>query len=197
MDAIADPLPTRLPHLDYCYRWADRLLDVFGDKPKHKHFRLVKSSGSTAHPIIDLNRKVCALYGSMPNDEGFMADVHDTADHALEEARAMASLSYERLHHRRENFAQISGRDSHDGGQPYPGALVTPTYPLLRGNAGTPPSTRQGGLFRWVEHRFQMEEDFFVTLTDAQVKQEEQWGLKWAAAEATLFLTLEEPKAGA
>ncbi|KAF8197357.1 hypothetical protein K438DRAFT_1760132 [Mycena galopus ATCC 62051] len=157
---------------------ATGLLDVFGDKPKHKHFRLVKSSGSTAHPIIDLNRKVCALYGSMPNDEGFMGDVHDTADHALEEARAMASLSYERLHHRRENFAQISGRDSHGGGQPYPGALVTPTYPLLRGNTGTPPSTRQGGLFRWV-------------------KQEEQWGLKWAAAEAALFLTLEEPKAGA
>ncbi|KAF8205149.1 hypothetical protein K438DRAFT_1964237 [Mycena galopus ATCC 62051] len=139
----------------------DRLLDVFGDKPKHKHFRLVKSSGSTAHPIIDLNRKVCALYGSMPNDEGFMADVHDTADHALEEARAMASLSYERLHHR-----------------PLPWGLGHSNIPIAAGEHWYSTQYTQGGLFRWV-------------------KQEEQWGLKWAAAEAALFLTLEEPKAGA
>ncbi|KAF8207914.1 hypothetical protein K438DRAFT_1755311 [Mycena galopus ATCC 62051] len=33
------------------------LLDVCGDTPKHKHFRLVKLSG----------RKVCPLYGGMPN----------------------------------------------------------------------------------------------------------------------------------
>ncbi|KAF8207662.1 hypothetical protein K438DRAFT_1961920 [Mycena galopus ATCC 62051] len=157
------------------------LLDFFGDKPKHKGFRLVKLSESTAHPIVDSNSKVCALYGGMPNDEGFMADVHDATGHALEEARAMASLSYERLHHHLKNFAQISGGDSHSGGQPYSRALVTPTYPLLWGNTGT----------------HLMEEEFFATLTDAQVKQEEQLGLKWAAAGAALFLTLEELKARA
>ncbi|KAF8202577.1 hypothetical protein K438DRAFT_2102006, partial [Mycena galopus ATCC 62051] len=37
---------------------------------------------------------------------------------------ASASLSYDQLHHRRGNFAQISGGDSHGGGQFHPGALV-------------------------------------------------------------------------
>ncbi|KAF8196394.1 hypothetical protein K438DRAFT_1934090 [Mycena galopus ATCC 62051] len=144
MDAIADPLPTRFIRLPDDGGCTYRLLDFFGDKPKHKGFRLVKLSGSTTHPIVDSNGKVCALYGGMPNNEGFMADVHDAASHALEEARAMASLSYEQLHHHLKNFAQILGGDSHSGGQPYHGALVTPTYPLLWGNAGTHPVHGKG-----------------------------------------------------
>jgi len=119
-----------------------RLTDFFGDKPKHKGFRLVKSSGrrvvlcslfstlsniifsSTSRPIVDSDGKVFAVYGGTPNDDGFMTNVHDAAVHALEEARASASLSYDRLHHRRGNFAQISGGDSHGSGQFHPGALV-------------------------------------------------------------------------
>jgi len=119
-----------------------RLQDFFGNKPKHKGFRLVKSSGrfvmllfcfsslshitfsSTPRPIVDRDGKVCALYGGMPDNEGFMMHVHDPAVQALEAARAQASLSYERLHHRRGNFAQVSGGDSYGGEQLQPGALV-------------------------------------------------------------------------
>ncbi|KAF8214502.1 hypothetical protein K438DRAFT_1749610 [Mycena galopus ATCC 62051] len=59
-----------------CINW---LQDLFGDKPKHKGFRLVKSSGSTPRPIVDRDGKVCAVYGGMPDDEGFMTCVHDPA----------------------------------------------------------------------------------------------------------------------
>ncbi|KAF8200539.1 hypothetical protein K438DRAFT_1582454 [Mycena galopus ATCC 62051] len=79
---------------------------------------------STPRPIVDRDGKVCALYGGMPDDEGFMTHVHDPAGQALEAAWAQASLSYERLHHRRGNFAQVSGGDSYWGGQLQPGALV-------------------------------------------------------------------------
>jgi len=53
-----------------------------------------------------------------------------------------------------------------------------------------------GSLFRWVEHGFRKEEEFFETLTDAQAKQEEQLGLRRASAGSALFSTLEELKAG-
>ncbi|KAF8145255.1 hypothetical protein K438DRAFT_1782090 [Mycena galopus ATCC 62051] len=89
------------------------LLEFFGAKPKHKGFQVVKSSGSTARSIVDSDGKVCAIYGGMPNDDGFMANVHNAAIDALEAARAKASLSHEQLHHCHGHFARISrGADS-------------------------------------------------------------------------------------
>ncbi|KAF8217895.1 hypothetical protein K438DRAFT_1557440 [Mycena galopus ATCC 62051] len=258
-----------------------------------------------------------------------MTDVHDAAVHTLEEARASASLSYDRLHHHRGNFAQISGGDLHGGGQFHPGALVNgvinaaifaaliahPAFQRLAGfatglfanwapdlfdfyidhmsifytkydhlsrpfhngiwsactfNLGPrmctlghrdfanlvfgwcaitalgnfdftrgghlilwdcklilefPPGATilipsasifhsnipiaagerrysftqytAGGLFRWVEHEFQTEEEFLATLTDAQVKEEKNLGLKRAVMGAALFSTLDELKAEA
>ncbi|KAF8170863.1 hypothetical protein K438DRAFT_1982423 [Mycena galopus ATCC 62051] len=94
-----------------------RLQDFFRDKPKHKGFQLVKLSGSTPRPIVDRDGKVYAVYGSMPDHEGFMTHAHDPAVQALEAAWVQASLSYEQLHNCRGNFTQILGGDSPGGGQ--------------------------------------------------------------------------------
>jgi hypothetical protein len=60
----------------------------------------------------------------MPDDPDFMATVHNPAVEAMEKARAEASLAPERLYHRRGNFGQLSGGDSHGGRQIQPGAMV-------------------------------------------------------------------------
>lgn len=52
-----------------------------------------------------------------------------------------------------------------------------------------------GGLFRWVEHGFQSEEEYLATLTPAELKQERELGLQRAVEGAGLFSTLEELKA--
>ncbi|KAF8169576.1 hypothetical protein K438DRAFT_1774160 [Mycena galopus ATCC 62051] len=155
-----------------------RSKDLFGDKSKHKGFRLVKSSGSTPRPIVDRDGKVCAVYGGMPDDEGFMMHVHDPAVQVLEAARAQASLSYEWLHHRRGNFA--------------PGTtILIPSAAIFHSNIPLQLYTA-GGLFRWVGHSFWKEEKFFETLKDAQARQEERLGLKQASAGLALFSTLEK-----
>ncbi|KAJ7211882.1 hypothetical protein B0H12DRAFT_965733, partial [Mycena haematopus] len=77
----------------------------------------------TARPIVDSNGTVCAVYGGMPDDDDFMLTVHDPAVAAMEDARAKASLNNEACHHRRGDYAQLSGGDSFGGGQTQPGAL--------------------------------------------------------------------------
>ncbi|KAF7372463.1 hypothetical protein MVEN_00107900 [Mycena venus] len=100
------------------------LRDFFGPKAVFHGFNLVKSSGPNSCPIVDRAGKVCAVYGGAPDDPDFMATVHDPAVEAMEQARAKASLTPDRFFHRRGNFGQLSGGDSHGGRQVEPGALV-------------------------------------------------------------------------
>ncbi|KAF7340417.1 hypothetical protein MVEN_01961600 [Mycena venus] len=52
-----------------------------------------------------------------------------------------------------------------------------------------------GGLFRWVEHRFMNEEDYWATLDEVGQKEEKAAGLERTEVGASLFSTLEELKA--
>lgn len=77
-----------------------------------------------ARPIVDAKQKICAVFGGMPDDPNFMRDVHDPAVLAMEDARARASVSEERLLHQRGNFTQLTVGNSYGGGQFEPGELV-------------------------------------------------------------------------
>ncbi|KAJ6453620.1 hypothetical protein C8R47DRAFT_1181241 [Mycena vitilis] len=81
-------------------------------------------SANEARPIVDSNGRVVAVFGGMPDDPNFMADVHDPAVEAMEEARARASISEERQSHRRGVFSQLTAGCSFGGGQVQPGTLV-------------------------------------------------------------------------
>lgn len=52
-----------------------------------------------------------------------------------------------------------------------------------------------GGLFRWVEHDFQTEEEYLEGLTREERLQEKELGLECAREGAAMFSTLEELKA--
>jgi len=166
MDAITDPLPPRIPSIGSLPPGLLGSVTMVGAptgcgtslgiSPKSNGRCVVLCSlfsplyniisSSTARPIVDSDGKVCALDDGMPNDEGFVTDVHDPTGHALEEARATASLSYERLH-RRRNLSQISGGDSHGGGHPYLGALVNGVFnaAIFAALIGHPAFTRLEG----------------------------------------------------
>jgi hypothetical protein len=77
-----------------------------------------------ARPIVDAKQKVCGVFGGMPDDPNFMRDVHDPAVEAMEDARTRASIAEERTFYRRGNYAQLTGGNSHGGGQFEPGELV-------------------------------------------------------------------------
>lgn len=79
---------------------------------------------SQDRPLVDSNGKVFGIHGGVPDDPGFMKDVHDKAAQAMEAARALASLSAERTTHRRGNFAALTTGISYGGGQTQPGAFV-------------------------------------------------------------------------
>ncbi|KAJ7192985.1 hypothetical protein GGX14DRAFT_537674 [Mycena pura] len=51
-----------------------------------------------------------------------------------------------------------------------------------------------GGIFRWVEHDFQMEKQYFANLTKDQIKEEQELGLQRAVDGAGLFSTIKELK---
>jgi hypothetical protein len=53
-----------------------------------------------------------------------------------------------------------------------------------------------GGLFRWVEHGFQSEEEYFATLSAEGKKEERRLGLERTAAGVALFSTMDELRAG-
>ncbi|KAJ7133132.1 hypothetical protein C8R44DRAFT_611223, partial [Mycena epipterygia] len=52
-----------------------------------------------------------------------------------------------------------------------------------------------GGLFRWVEHGYKTEEEYFATLSPKEKEEEKQLGLERALEGAGLFSTLAELKA--
>ncbi|KAJ7742761.1 hypothetical protein B0H14DRAFT_3607659 [Mycena olivaceomarginata] len=52
-----------------------------------------------------------------------------------------------------------------------------------------------GGLFRWVEHDFKTEEEYFVSLSAEQAEEEKELGLARAEAGAGLYSTIDELRA--
>jgi hypothetical protein len=60
----------------------------------------------------------------MLDNPNFMRDVHDPAVEAMEDARARASIAEEWTFHRQGNYAQLTGGNSHGGGQFELGELV-------------------------------------------------------------------------
>ncbi|KAJ7344094.1 hypothetical protein DFH08DRAFT_962232 [Mycena albidolilacea] len=75
-------------------------------------------------PIVDSEKRVCAVYGGIPDTPNFMRDVHDPAVEAMEIARAQASLSESRLYHRRGNWASLTTGATHGTGHDEPGDFV-------------------------------------------------------------------------
>ncbi|KAJ7835427.1 hypothetical protein B0H13DRAFT_1913578 [Mycena leptocephala] len=111
-DAESGPSPTRT------------LPDFFGPSATLHGFTYVPYDSPEARPIVDAKQKVCGVFGGMPDDPNFMRDVHDPAVEAMEDARTRASIAEERTFHRRGNYAQLTGGNSHGSGQFEPGELV-------------------------------------------------------------------------
>ncbi|KAF8187254.1 hypothetical protein K438DRAFT_1764884 [Mycena galopus ATCC 62051] len=253
--------------------------DFFGDKPKHKGFRLVKSSGSTPRPIVDRNGKVSGgdLYGGGQLQPGALVNgiINSAIFAALIALPAFQRLAgfatglfanwapnifdfyidYMSIFYKKydplscpfqnslwyactfnlglrtctlghQDFANLvfgwcsitalGNFDFTRGGHLIlwdcklalefsPGATtLIPSTAIFHSNIPIAAGERRysftqyiaGGLFHWVEHGFQKEEEFFETLTDAQAKQEERLGLKRASAGSASFSTFEERKAG-
>ncbi|KAJ7310656.1 hypothetical protein DFH08DRAFT_1046427 [Mycena albidolilacea] len=61
----------------------------FGPDPTKPGFTLVKApkDAGNPHPIVDSEKRVCAVYGGIPDTPNFMRDVHDPAVEAMEIAR--------------------------------------------------------------------------------------------------------------
>ncbi|KAJ6499744.1 hypothetical protein C8R47DRAFT_1317631 [Mycena vitilis] len=100
------------------------LTDFFGPTATIPGFTLVPYLGPEARPILDSSGHVAAVFGGMPDEPDFMANVHDPAVEAMEDARTRASISEERQSHRRGVFTQLTAGVSFGGGQVQPGALV-------------------------------------------------------------------------
>ncbi|KAJ6459375.1 hypothetical protein C8R47DRAFT_1327991 [Mycena vitilis] len=100
------------------------LADFFGPTATIPGFTLVPYLGPEARPILDSSGRVAAVFGGMPDEPDFMANVHDPAVEAMEDARTRASISEERQSHRRGVFTQLTAGVSFGGGQVQPGALV-------------------------------------------------------------------------
>ncbi|KAJ6455996.1 hypothetical protein DFH09DRAFT_925558 [Mycena vulgaris] len=75
-------------------------------------------------PVVDAAGRVSAVFTGHEDHPDFMADVHDPAMEAMEEARAKCSISEARTYHRRGNFTSLTTGQSHGGGQLEPGTFV-------------------------------------------------------------------------
>ncbi|KAJ6550301.1 hypothetical protein B0H19DRAFT_1074163 [Mycena capillaripes] len=100
------------------------LPNFFGPNANLHSFCLVPYLGPSSWPIVDAIKKVCAVFGGMPDDPDYMAKVHDPALKLMEEACTKMSVVEEREFHRRGCFLQLTGSDSHGGRQVQPGTLI-------------------------------------------------------------------------
>ncbi|KAJ7301536.1 hypothetical protein DFH08DRAFT_827411 [Mycena albidolilacea] len=62
----------------------------FGPDATKLGFTLVKApkDAGNPHPIVNSKKRICAVYGGIPDTPNFMRDVHDPAVEAMEIARA-------------------------------------------------------------------------------------------------------------
>ncbi|KAJ6552424.1 hypothetical protein DFH09DRAFT_1319176 [Mycena vulgaris] len=100
------------------------LPDFFGTTPTFPGFRLVKYLGPNPRPVADNAGKIYGVHAGHPDDPTWMAEVHDPAVKAMEEARVQCAVSEARTYHRRGNWPPLTAGDSYGGGQTEPGALV-------------------------------------------------------------------------
>ncbi|KAK7001896.1 hypothetical protein R3P38DRAFT_3326798 [Favolaschia claudopus] len=100
--------------------------DFVGPTPRYEGFKVVKAHPSgCARPIVDMDSKICGVQGGVPqNDPRFMADVHDPAVAALEQARGQMSAEAGSEYHRRGNFHQLTGGQTHGNGRIEPSTVA-------------------------------------------------------------------------
>ncbi|KAJ7220941.1 hypothetical protein C8J57DRAFT_1254137 [Mycena rebaudengoi] len=113
-------------------RWAEEkgwepshtLADFFSNNPLFNGFTLVPYTNAEARPIVDRSGKVIGVHAGHPDDPNWMQDVHNPAVEALELAAAQASLSEQRLYHRRGHFGSLTDGQTHGTGRVQPGTFV-------------------------------------------------------------------------
>ncbi|KAK7052679.1 hypothetical protein R3P38DRAFT_3172988 [Favolaschia claudopus] len=254
----------------------------FGPNARRSGFTLVKAPESNQpRPVVDVDKKVYAVYGSMPEDANFKRDVHDPAVAALEAARHLrlspqSNPAFIRLagfatglfanwapnvfsfyidymsdfyarypdllrpfknsiwsactfnlgprtytlgHRDSANLAfgwcaitALGHFDYTKGGHlilwdsklilefPPGCTILVPSAAIFHSNITVGVNETRysftqytaGGLFRWVEHDFKSELDYFAGMTADEVEKERLLGLQRAVVGAGLFSTLDE-----
>ncbi|KAK7031925.1 hypothetical protein R3P38DRAFT_2774391 [Favolaschia claudopus] len=102
------------------------LADFVGPTPRYAGFKVVKAHPSgCARPIVDMDTKIYGVHGGVPqNDPKFMEEVHDPAAAALEQARTQMSAAEGSEHHRRGNYHQLTGGQTHGNGRIEPSTVA-------------------------------------------------------------------------
>ncbi|KAK6975039.1 hypothetical protein R3P38DRAFT_3335208 [Favolaschia claudopus] len=94
----------------------------FGPKARRTGFTLVKAPPrNESRPVVDVDSRVYAVYGAIPDDDNFKTNVHDPAVQALETARQQMGPPSS---HRRGEFVTLTGGQTHGNGRNAPSSVV-------------------------------------------------------------------------